>query len=51
MTYHISALTNDRARLIANEARISGVNADATRDALVALWTTQGYIVTVRKEY
>lgn len=51
MTYHITALTNNKARLISNEARISGVKADAARDALVALWTAQGYIVVVREEY
>jgi REP element-mobilizing transposase RayT len=50
MTYHITALTNNKARLISNEARISGVKADAARDALVALWTAQGYIVVVREE-
>lgn len=42
MTFHITALTNDRARLIAKEARTT---CTATADLIAATWADAGFIV------
>jgi hypothetical protein len=47
MTYYVTALTNDKARLIAKEMRVSCRN---TAEAVAINWEDQGYIVTQRKE-
>jgi hypothetical protein len=42
MTHFITALTNDRARLIAKEARVSCAE---TADMIEAAWKAAGFIV------
>lgn len=44
MTITITALTNDRARLIARQATFMG--DEMTADMVADLWEDQGYIVT-----
>jgi hypothetical protein len=47
MTYYVTALTNDRARLIVHELRTSDV---AASDMIADHWLELGYIVIRREE-
>jgi hypothetical protein len=47
MTYFITALTNDRARLIAKEARVTCAE---TAKLIEDRWTAEGFIVVRREE-
>jgi hypothetical protein len=47
MTYYVTALTNDKARLIAKEMRVS---CKSTAETVAINWENQGYIVIERKE-
>ena len=47
MTHFITALTNDRARLIAKEARVSCAE---TADMIAAAWETAGFVVVRHSE-
>lgn len=47
MTYHVTAFTNNRARLIASETR---TDSEAIANLAKAHYEAQGYIVTVRVE-
>lgn len=47
MTYHVTAFTNNRARLIASETR---TDSKIVADMVKAHYEAQGYIVTVRVE-
>lgn len=47
MTYHVTALTNDRARLIVKEAQTT---CEATAKLIHVEWSTQGYVVVRRTE-
>jgi hypothetical protein len=47
MTYYVTALTRDKARLIAKEMRVS---CKDTAEAVATDWGKQGYIVVERKE-
>lgn len=47
MTYFLTALTNDRARLIAKEARVS---CPDTADLIATTWEAQGFVVVRREE-
>ena len=48
MTIYLTALTNDRARLIAKEARFS--NDERMADIVMGAWEAQGFIVVKREE-
>jgi hypothetical protein len=48
MTDFITALTDDRARLIVKEARVSHDKAMA--DLIAKTWAEQGYVVVRREE-
>lgn len=47
MTYFLIALTNDQARLIAKEARVT---CEETADMIAAAWEAAGFIVVRRSE-
>lgn len=47
MTHHLTALTEDRARLIAQEARTTCAE---TADLIERNWMAQGYRVVRRQE-
>ena len=48
MTSTITALTNDKARLIVKKAVISSSQSDA--EIIAEIWESEGYIVTVHHE-
>ena len=47
MTYFVTALTNDKARLIEQELRTSDENA---ADMIATVWGNQGHIIVRRSE-
>jgi len=47
MAYYVTALTNDRARLIVDEMRCS---CEATADMVAQLWEDRGHIIVRRSE-
>lgn len=47
MTYFLTALTNDRARLIATEARVTCAE---TAELIAKTWADQGFIIVRREE-
>jgi hypothetical protein len=47
MTYFVTALTNDRARLIVKEMRVSD---EMTADVVAGMWAAEGWIVVRRQE-
>ena len=49
MTITITALTNDKARLIVKKAVISNSKPDA--EAIADIWESEGYVVIVEAEY
>lgn len=48
MTYHIYALTNDKARLIVKTAQVT--NDENMAHIIIETWEAEGYIVTFDKE-
>lgn len=48
MTHYLTALTNDRARLVVKEARI--INDRESAKLLRDLWQAQGFAVVERTE-
>jgi hypothetical protein len=47
MTYFVTALTNDRARLIVKEMRVSD---KMTAEVVAGMWAAEGYIIFRREE-
>lgn len=47
MTYYVSALTNNKARLIAKEASVS---CEATADMIAKAWEAEGFVIVRREE-
>jgi hypothetical protein len=47
MTYFVTALTNDRARLIVKEMRVTD---EMTAEVVAGMWAAEGYVIVRRQE-
>jgi len=50
MTFYVTALTNDKAKLIVSELRVSGRHAEQTAIEVRKMWVKLGYDVITRTE-